>query len=477
MNKKCQVFTPPGYVDKLLDSVGYRMDLMGKKILENSCGDGNILVAIVRRYIDDCVEKGIDKEQISLGLSKDVIGVEIDLEQLEQCRENLNKVAYENDVPPVSWQLYVEDYLRWEDASKYDYIVGNPPYITYPEMRKSEQDYLKKNFTTCKKGKFDYCYAFLEKSIDSLSDVGKMSYLIPSSVFKTVSGKAIREKMKPFVSSIEEFANVKVFSTALVKSSIVVMEKANCKNEIMYKDESMVTARVIDRACLGDKWSFAEIENGNLRFGDYYNVSHAVATLLNEAYVLRDGEYTESGDYYICGEYSIEKSVVRQADTPRTKSYNKNEKIIFPYRYENDIVIHYEKEEFEKRFPRATEYLKHYSDKLKERNADKNAQWFEYGRSQALTKLNQEKLLMSTVVSKVPDAFIVDEKTIPYSGLLVTVKEKKQKMGLDTAKQVLESNRFWRYAMSVGIHINGKSIRITSRDIENYRFELGEKSE
>ena len=30
MNKKCQVFTPSDYVEKLLDSVGYKHDLYGK---------------------------------------------------------------------------------------------------------------------------------------------------------------------------------------------------------------------------------------------------------------------------------------------------------------------------------------------------------------------------------------------------------------------------------------------------------------
>ena len=54
MNKKCQVFTPRDYVNELLDSVGYKENLYGKRIIENSCGDGNILVAVVQRYIDDC---------------------------------------------------------------------------------------------------------------------------------------------------------------------------------------------------------------------------------------------------------------------------------------------------------------------------------------------------------------------------------------------------------------------------------------
>ena len=44
MNKKCQIFTPDGYVKKLLDCVQYCENIYDKNILENSCGDGNILV-------------------------------------------------------------------------------------------------------------------------------------------------------------------------------------------------------------------------------------------------------------------------------------------------------------------------------------------------------------------------------------------------------------------------------------------------
>lgn len=69
MNKKCQVFTPEDYVKELLDSIEYKHDLYGKKILENSCGDGNILVAIVQRYIDNCKEKGMSRTRIKNGLS------------------------------------------------------------------------------------------------------------------------------------------------------------------------------------------------------------------------------------------------------------------------------------------------------------------------------------------------------------------------------------------------------------------------
>ena len=78
MNYKCQVFTPSSYVDILLDSIGYISQLKGKKLLENSCGDGNVLSLVVARYIKDCKRCNFSEQQIRNGLEEDITGIEID---------------------------------------------------------------------------------------------------------------------------------------------------------------------------------------------------------------------------------------------------------------------------------------------------------------------------------------------------------------------------------------------------------------
>ena len=59
---KCQKFTPDALVETILDLAGYTTDLMGKTILENSFGAGNILKAIVARYIKSANSAGYSKE-------------------------------------------------------------------------------------------------------------------------------------------------------------------------------------------------------------------------------------------------------------------------------------------------------------------------------------------------------------------------------------------------------------------------------
>ena len=105
----------------------------------------------------------MSRTKIKNGLAKDIYGIEIDKEQYEKCINNLNDVLKRNNIGNVDWKIVNEDYLKWNSITKFQYIVGNPPYITYSELKEEEQLFVKGNFETCVKGKFDYCYAFIEK--------------------------------------------------------------------------------------------------------------------------------------------------------------------------------------------------------------------------------------------------------------------------------------------------------------------------
>lgn len=473
MNKKCQVFTPENYVKELLDSVGYTQNLYGKKILENSCGDGNILVAIVQRYIDDCVTNGLSRTRIKNGLARDIYGVEIDPEQYEKCINKLNYVLEKNNINSVEWKIYNEDYLRWGYEVKFNFIVGNPPYITYSELSKENQKYVKETFESCAKGKFDYCYAFIEKGIKSLKKKGKMAYLIPSSIFKTVFGLNLRNYMKPYITVIKDYTQERVFDNALVKSSIMVLDKQRRQNTLHYKDMTLDVEMEIPVNQLLDKWFFTEnlANNGMHRFGDYFKVSHVVATLLNKAFVIKAKDYTETEHGFLCNGHNIEKTATRDTATPRSLRYKRKEKIIFPYRYDDGKLNRYQEEEFEKKYPEATAYLNDFREELAKRKCDNSARWYEYGRSQALAGLDCEKLLISTVITENVAVHRLTKECIPYAGMYIVKCDGNEEYTLDDAVRILESRAFRQYVMDVGIHISGSSLRITSKDVEDYRFE------
>ena len=183
--KKFQVFTPSQYVEQMLDEVGYQgVEILKKTFLENSVGEGNILLAAIKRYVMVAKQEGFSTEEIQSDLEKYFISFEIDEVVLNTCIERLNQLISEYGIKDVKWDIRKEDYLKSSIEMPVNYIVGNPPYITYQELKEKDRAYLKANFISCYKGKFDYCYAFTEKSLRDLSETGKLAYLIPSSILK-----------------------------------------------------------------------------------------------------------------------------------------------------------------------------------------------------------------------------------------------------------------------------------------------------
>ena len=251
----------------------------------------------------------------------------------------------------------------------------------------------------------------------------------------------------------------------------MILDRNRKGKELHYIDMMQGTNINISMDSMGKKWFFTnDLGGGSHRFGDYYRVSHVVATLLNEAFVLKQEDCIETEEFIQCRNHNIEKEIVRQTATPRSLRYNKVERIIFPYSYTEEGIARFEEKEFMRKFPGATAYLQEFKKKLDRRKKDKNAKWFEYGRSQALVGLNREKLLISTIITENVVVNRIFKECIPYAGMYIVARESGSEYTLDKAVEILESREFMQYILDVGIHISGSSLRITSKDIENYRF-------
>ena len=220
---------------------------------------------------------------------------------------------------------------------------------------------------------------------------------------------------------------------------------------------------------LGKKWEFteSEISSGKYRFGDYFQVNNTIATLYNKAFLIEN--FTRDDRYYnLSNGDKVEIGVVKKAVSKKRGAAAYNIAIIFPYYFENNELKHYTESEFEKKFPYATAHLMNYKEELKKRAADKNALWFEYGRSQALTKICEEKLVMPSITSSRINVTLEEKDVILCAGYFVT---KNGKYSLQQAKNILESPRFYEYLKQIGIFTTGKSRRLSVNDIANYRFE------
>lgn len=471
MPNNCQIPTPIEYAKTLLDYAGYQSGLYGKRVLENSCGEGNILCEIARRYIEDAIASGYSKTAIAAGLERDIEAYEIDKRKVDICIENLKGILKEYDIDEVRWNIHDTDYLK-SRIKKYSYIIGNPPYITYHDMEENQRKYLKKKYVSCKRGRFDYCYAFIEKSLKSLEREGILVYLVPYSVIKNKFGSELRKIILPYVSEIYDYSGIKIFPEAITSSIIM-----KCKNQDNGEDIRCLSVKEsvnqkYNRNALDDKWSFEEEEEKERCFGDYFEVYNSVATLLNEAFLLED--YEESEHYILSKGCKIEKEITYPAIS--TKSINKSKKseknkllIIFPYSYKNGIIRHFDAEEFQRKFPGASMYLKGYRDKLDKRKKDQNAEWFEYGRSQALNRVFGRKLVMPMVITNSVNIHYGERKAIPYAGYFIKCRRGSD-LQLKDAKRILESREFFDYVMRRGTPTTTTSYRISVNDIKEYKF-------
>lgn len=151
INKKCQVPTPHEIVIHMLDRVGYTENLFEKRILENSCGTGGFLSEIVRRYIQDCINHKYSKEQIIVGLQRDIHGFEKDRKLHKLCIQSLSKIAEEYGITDVHWNIKRKNALHATKTGKYQFVVGNPPYLAYPELDSKTRASLRSRFLAAKK--------------------------------------------------------------------------------------------------------------------------------------------------------------------------------------------------------------------------------------------------------------------------------------------------------------------------------------
>lgn len=224
----------------------------------------------------------------------------------------------------------------------------------------------------------------------------------------------------PSLTEIYDYKQQKIFDSALTASAVIACNKGDSSSYIIYHDVATKTNSSISKESLKERWIFIpkplkEKTIKQVRFGDRYPASGSIATLHNNAFIF---------DSDAPGLAQIEPEIVRKAASPKSESTKKDKSIIFPYFFdEKGKLQRYEEEDFSQRFPKATAHLNKYRDHLDARSSDKKAKWFEYGRSQAIGHMNKEKLLLSTVITGKVNVTMLDEKTIPYSGIYIVAKD------------------------------------------------------
>ena len=477
-----QVFTPSWIVNIMLNNVGYtNKNVLKKKVIEPSFGHGVFLIEIIKRYIQQGKKAQWDIEAIKKGLQNNIYGIELDKELYESTIQSINKIVRYEGIKDVNWNFFNQDALLFNDWGKFDYVIGNPPYIKVHNICVEARDRIKKEFSLCTKGMIDIYISFFELGMKLLNKRGRMIYITPNSFMKNSSNQGFRDYITAnrYLKSIIDFGSNKVFEGFSTYTCISLLEKGCSKDEFSYYQVKDKTIHKVNTMCnsdfigkkliLGDKKLSKLLTDirGKTPLSHYTTIQYGLCTQRDKIYIC-DQIKTIDKNYCFFNGYKIENAILKNIIKGSRMHDNKERKIIFPYIKKNKRWEVIQEKHFIKDFPFTYKYLCTHKEELQKRDMDKGVLWYEYGRSQAIQHLHKDKLIIDMIVNGKVNTRIVDKETMMYSGIAMMLKEKKR--SLDLIQKHIKSDKFLDYSRFLGKDMQNDYKCITTNIVKNYGF-------
>ncbi len=483
-----QVFTPEWIVNEILDLVNYsNTEILTKYILEPACGNGAFLKEIVKRYIKEGRNKNLTTKEIIKGLEKYIYGFELDKIEYNKCIENLNNITMHFlSVDNISWKIYNQNtlfqYKNYENI--FHYIVGNPPYIRIHNLDFATRQFIKDNFNYSE-GTIDIYLTFFEMAFFMIKANGKIGYITPNSYLHNSSYNKFRDflKQKKAIQTLIDFKSNKIFKGYSTYTAISIIEFNTPKESFTYKELVDNEIKIVNNIKFSDlnlkDWSFSDKANENFLknlhsnkntfVSELFNVQYGFATLRDKVFIGTISDCQESNSLVYFNEYLIEKKLLKTCIKGSTFKgiIDKKNKIIFPYKKVSNRYKVIAEDEMERDYPYCYKYFLSKKSDLMARDIDKSAIWYEYGRSQSVQSMHNEKIVLSTLINGKICFYKVPADILMYSGIFIT----KKSILTDWAiiKKMLSSEEFLQFIMITGKDFSGGYKSITSKQIKNFK--------
>ena len=283
-----EFYTPDEVIDYILDAVEYTPNkaVENKDLIDPACGSGGFLVRAARRLIarqivkfekatpkealdnkrwqevyerltpKECEEivtsialhiHGFDINPFAVNISEmNLLFQVVDLyfkavkgnktfsiprfkiystDSLEIPKEQSNLIEFHNG----QGRTIARDLASIEELKKkkYDFVVGNPPYVRVQKLGSIEKGLIKSAYVSAE-GKFDLYIPFLELGIKLLNDKGKLGYINPNLFIQREYGKKIRTLItkETTISQILDFGDSGVFADVTNYPCIITLSRS-----------------------------------------------------------------------------------------------------------------------------------------------------------------------------------------------------------------------------------------------------------
>lgn len=456
MRKDGQVFTPVETVELMLDKINYIGDKISKNyIIDNSCGDGAFLNVIVKRYIESFT--GDNKDVLRKELETYIHGIEIESSAYNKCIANLDKIAKEYNLENVKWAVVNDDTIDLMELyqDKFDFVVGNPPYIRTKDMM-NDMDKIK-DFEYIGKGMTDMYLVFYEIGIRMMNNKGKMIYINPSSLINSKAGEDLREYIikNKLLEEIINFEHHKIFTGRSTYTAIFVLSKENKLNKFIYNlydslKDSVDEVRDIPYSEISsnDRWILSRKNNESIT--EILNDTSEITKVRNGFATLADKIFI-SKDYNFSGTIDVIKSTTGE-----------KLKAIYPYNNKGQPISF---KEYSENHPEAAKVLLENKNKLLKRSIKDPEEWYLFGRTQAINKVMVNKIAISTLfkpgvamrITRAPSG------TGVYGGLFIETP-----LSFEEVRRALASERFSDFAESLGRYKSGGYYVLVTKELQSF---------
>ena len=452
-----RIYTPDFIVRNILDMCGYEGEkVLGKYVIDNSCGDGAFLIEVVRRYCIAAQAASMSNTDIAGHLTNFVHGIEIDPTQADICRKNLDKLAASYGVFCVRWNIICGNALIIRDFdNKMDFVVGNPPYVRVHNL---DENYCAvKSFTFTQGGMTDLFIVFYEIGLNMLNENGVLGYITPSSIFNSLAGKTMRQHLL-HNKSLRSVVDLKHFQPFAATTYTAILLLGKTPNDIVRYFE--YDAENLEPFAVSELGYEDFVISGNFVFGSKPELAEfkQIASIkpAKPAFVVKNGFATLFDDFFI-GDYDFDEHTI-----PIIKaSTGKITRCLYPYDNHGNIVPY----EILAQNPQIHKHYEKHEERLKKRALDKDAPWHGFGRSQGIKDVYRQKFAINTLIRNVNDIKLqpCPPRTGVYSGLYILTD-----YGFDELRSILCSDDFVKYISQLGKYKSGGYYTFSSKDLAQY---------
>ena len=416
------VFTPQWVVDFIIEEILNSQKINGdEKILDAGCGEGIFTIIAAQKFSE------LSGKKIEKVIEDNIYFTDISEEYIEKTKQNLQKLS---KTKIKKYNAIADDFCFHNFDEKFDFIIGNPPYVRIQNLN-DRKEQLQKKYITASSGSIDLYFCFFEQALKLLNKDGKIAFITPNSHFHSAAGKKLRNLILSHLIKIVNFDHFQIFKDVTAYTAITFLQKENTANFLYAENfkndfKNIEYKKISAQHMRPERWEFFDekyldkIIKLNKKYStlqEVANIHYGIATLKDDIYIFSPKKTDK--DYFYFDNFKIERDLCVSIIKASTyKGENQNFFLIFPYKNEKIIP----KNIFQKNYPEAYKYFLQKRDILETRDkgGGKNyEEFYAFGRNQGLKTSFGKKIITSTM-NIVPRFYVIeDEKSSFYAGYCV----------------------------------------------------------